>query len=269
MQKTSPAQSQFGHVPVKKMLVAMSMACVLSAGSVHAQVVVTDPVNTSANESGFTSQLAKTIEQFKKQIEQYAKQVEQYGLQLQQYKQMLSGIQNLSNGVSLTPNPLQHITNTQALIEGKCSSSSGSGGGVRSMVSSLMNSMASLMSKPITQSQQEICAHIVTTQIEKYNSTVDMLNNMTEYGNQFKQLDNLLQGNPTQADADRASAQVEKYHSAVTTQMSDWEAGMKADDAIISTLQSQQSSLGRAAFNGKPTPLGTVIQAATFARAFQ
>src|SRR6185437_9726895 len=64
---------------------------------------------------------------------------------------------------------------------------------------------------------------------------------LNQYGNQFQQLDNLLQGNPTQADAEWAAAQVEKYHSAVTTQMSDWQASMKADDAIISTLQGQQS----------------------------
>ena len=269
MQKTSPSKPQPRRLSGVKMLVILPLACAVYAGGVSAQVLVHDQGNITTNQAGFQSQLAKTIDQYKQQIEQYAKQVQQYETQLQQYQQMLSSIQNLSNGLSLAPNQLQHITDMQPLIDGACSNAASSAGLASSLVSSLMNSMGSLMSKPITQTQQQICAQIVTTQVEKYNSTVDMLNNLNQYGNQFQQLDNLLQGNPTQADAERAAAQVEKYHSAVTTQMSDWFASMKADDAIISTLQGQQSILGRAALSGKPTPLGTVIQAATFATAFQ
>jgi len=268
MQKTSQSKRQSRRLFGVKMRVALSLACAVYGGGVNAQVLVHDQGNIITNQAGFQSQLAKTIDQYKQQIEQYAKQVQQYELQLQQYQQMLSSIQNLSNGLSLVPNHLQHITDAQPLIDGACSNAAGSAGLVGSLVSSLMNSMGSLMSQPITQTQLEICAQIVTTQVEKYNSTVDMLDNLNQYGNQFQQLDNLLQGNPTQADAERAAAQVEKYHSAVTTQMSDWQASMKADDAIISTLQGQQSILGRAALSGKPTALGTVIQAATFATAF-
>lgn len=268
MQKTNPAKPQSRRLPGKKMLLALSLACALAAGSASAQVLVTDSANISTNQSGFASQLAKTIDQYKQQIEQYAKQVQQYETQLQQYQQMLSSIQNLSNGLSLAPNQLQHITNTDSLIQGACSSSSGSGG-LTGLVSSVMNSMTSLMSQSIRQSQLEICGQIVTTQVAKYNSTVDMLNNLNNYGSQFQQLDNLLQGNPTQADAERAAAQVEKYNSAVNTQMSNWQTSMNADDAIISTLQGQQSILGRVALNGSNTVLGNVVQAGAFAAAFQ
>lgn len=268
MQKTSPVKSKSRWLPGTKKMVALALACAVYAGGATAQVLVHDQGILSANEEGFKSQLAKTTSEYAKQLEQFQKQVQQYETQLQQYQQMLSSIQNISNGLSLAPNQLQQITNTDSLIQGACPSSSGSGG-LTGLVSNMMNSMTSLMSQSIRQSQLQICGQIVTTQVAKYNSTVDMLNNLHDYGSQFQQLDNLLQGNPTQADAERAAAQVEKYNSAVNTQMSNWQASMKADDAIISTLQGQQSILGRVALNGSNTVLGNVVQAGAFAAAFQ
>lgn len=264
MQKTSPAQAQPHNLPAKRILFALSLACALTVGSASAQVLVTDSANISTNESGFASQLAKTVDQYTKQIEQYKTQIDQYTTQLQQYEQMLSSIENIPNNLSLAPNQLKEVTDIDPLIQGKCSSTAGLGG----LVSSVMNSMSSLMTQSIANTQQMLCGQIVTTQVHKYNQTVAMLNKLRSYSNQFQRLDNALNTNSKEADTGRVAAQADKYNSAVATEMGNWEAQMKADDAVIATLENQQSILGHIALKGSNTILGNVVQATTFAAAF-
>jgi len=265
MHKTNPAKFRSRRLPGVSTLVALSLACGAFGGGACAQVLVHDQGVISGNQEGFQSQLAKTVDQYRQQIEQYTKQIQQYELQLQQYQQMLSSIPNIGNNVSLAPNQLEHVTNIDALIQGKCSGTSSMGG----LVSTVMNSMSSLMDQSITQTQQVICERIVTTQIKKYNETVDMLNKLhDQYGDQFQQLDSLFGSGSSMGDTERASGQAQKYSDALATEMSNWQARMKADDAVIETLQNQQSILGHVALKGSSTPLGNVIQATTFAAAF-
>lgn len=238
---------------------AMIAGCAAAVGSAGAQVLVTDPGSIAANERGFASQLAKAVEQ-------YAKQIQQYETQLQQYQQMLSSIQNLGNGLSLAPNQLQPIAGSAPLIQGKCSSPAAN---PAALVSSVINGMGLLATGPITQAQQALCGQIVATQVDRYNATIDMLNRLDDYGNQFQQVEDMAGSVSTQADAGRATAQVEKYGSAMATEMSQWRVRMEADDAIIETLRNQQSILGHMALKGGSTVPGNVVQAAAFAAAFQ
>lgn len=242
---------------LKKLAVSLSMAVAVCANNVGAQILVHDQGNITTNEQGFASQLAKTIDQYTTQLKEYA-------TQLQQYQQMLSGITSLSNGLSLQTNQLQPVTDVASLIRGKCSDSSSVGG----LVSGVMNSMSSLMTQNIAQTQKMICAQIVTVQVDKYNKTVTMLNKMNSYGAQFQQLESIAEAANTFADTGRTSTQVEKYTSAVTTEMANWQAEMKANDAVIDTLRDQQAILGRIALKGSPSLVGTVVQATTFATAF-
>lgn len=265
MQKTIPAKSKSRMLRGAKTLVAVSLACAAYASGASAQVLVHDQGVITSNQEGFKSQLAKTISQYEKQIQQYKTQLDQYTTQLQQYEQMLTSIQNIPNSVSLSSNQLEHVTNTDALIRGKCSGTPGVGG----LVSTLMNSMSSLMSQSITQTQQVLCGQIVTTQIKKYNETVDMLNQLhNKYGDNLQQLESSFQRVKSLGDTDSVTAQAQKYSDGLATEMSNWQARMKADDAVIETLQNQQSILGHVALNGSSTPLGNVIQATTFAAAF-
>lgn len=251
MQKTNPAKSRSHQYSRRIMLLILSLAGALTTSRASAQMVVIDPGNISTNQSGFASQLAKTIDQYRQQIEQYAKQIQQYQLQVQQYQQMLSSIENIPNNLSLAPNRLQPVTDTQSLIQGRCSSASGSAG----LVSVVMNSMSSLMTQSIAQTQQMLCGQIVATQVHKYNVTVDMLNKLNGYSDQFAQLDGLMNFGSTQADTDRASTQVQKYGVAIATDLGNWQARMNADSAVISTLENQQSILGHIALDGSNSHL--------------
>ncbi len=244
--------------PMLRYLLALGLAAGMAAvDTAYAQVIVAAPTTVAVNEQGFATQLAKTVEQ-------YAKQVQQYATQLQQYQQLLSSVGNLGNGLSLTPNQLQPVTNTAALIQGKCSHADNP----TVLVSSLMNNMSSLLSQPISQTQQALCAQIVSVQIDKYNRTVELLNRLRGYASQFQQVESTASAISTLADTGRVSTQVQKYASALNTDIGDWQAQMQADDAIVATLQNQQAILGHMALRGSNTVLGNIVQAVTFATAF-
>lgn len=240
-----------------RLLVLGLAAGIATVGTAGAQVLVADPTSVASNEKGFAVQLAKTTEQ-------YAKQIQQYATQLQQYQQLLSSVGSLGNGLSLAPNQLQPVADTAALIQGKCSGATGPA----DLVGSLMNSMSSLLTQSIVQTQQALCAQIVTVQIDKYNRTVELLDRLHGYASQFQQVEDLASAISTLADTGRVSTQVQKYASALDTDMGDWQARMQADDAIIATLQNQQAILSHVALRGSNTILGNVIQAAAFATAF-
>lgn len=234
----------------------VALALTLFAGSVSAQWHVVDDTAIANNKAGFASQLAKTIEQYTTQLKEYA-------TQLQQYQQMLSSIPGLRTGMSLVPNTLQPITNVSSIVEGKCAGPGETGG-----ISTLLNSMSSMMGESISQTQQVLCAQIVTQQIDKFNKTVAMLNKLHGYAGQFQQVENVVNAMSTLADTGRASIQVEQYGKAVQTEMADWQAEMQADDSVIATLENQQSILAHIALKGSNSTVGNVVQAAAFEAAF-
>jgi hypothetical protein len=162
-----------------------------------------------------------------------------------EYSQLVSSISGLSTGLSLAPNQLQQISDPSSLIQANCQGSQSSG-----LLGSLMSSLSSLNTQSITASQQQICAQIITTQVDKYNKTVALLTDMGQYSGMFQQVQGVNQAVSTLADSGRANNQTQVYSSALTTEMSNWHAQMQADDAIISTLQAQQNMLARQALNG-------------------
>jgi hypothetical protein len=162
-----------------------------------------------------------------------------------EYQELTSTISGLSTGLSLAPNQLQQISDPSSLIQANCQGASGGG-----LLGGLMNTLSSLNSQSITASQQQICAQIITTQVDKYNKTVAVLTDMGQYSGMFQNVQNVNQTVNTLADSGRANNQTQVYNSALTTEISNWHAQMEADDAIINTLQAQQNMLARIALNG-------------------
>lgn len=257
MHPDTPSATSCARSMPRCLLVLGLAASIATVGTAGAQVLVADPASIASNEQGFATQLAKSVEQ-------YAKQVQQCATQLQQYQQLLSSVGSLSSGLSLAPNQLRPVTDTAALTQGKCSGAASP----TDLVGSLMNSMSSLLTQSIIQTQQALCAQIVTVQIDKYNRTVELLDRLRGYASQFQQVEDIASAISTLADTGRVSTQVQKYASALVTDMGDWQAQMQADEAIIATLQNQQAILSHLALKGSNTVLGNVVQAAAFAAAF-
>jgi hypothetical protein len=236
----------------------MVLAAGLCGSGLHAQVIVHDPIAT------FDSHADSAL-QYAKQGAQYLKQLQEYATQLQQYAQLLSSIEGFTSGMSLVPNQLTHVTDSDSLVQGKCSGVSG----INGLVSTIMNSMGSLMNQSITQTQQMLCKQIVLKQIDKYNETVDMLNKIQGFSAQYQHLEQVAHGITTFADSNRSNGDQLQYSGAVQTEMANWKTNMTVDDSVIKTLKDQQSILGHIALKGSNTVLGNVVQATTFAAAFQ
>lgn len=238
---------------------ALSAALLLAGplvptGNANAQVVVTDPALTSVNSSNFASTIAK-------QVEQYAKQVQQYALQIEQYQQMLFSAINLGNNLTLTPTTMRPINDPSALVSAKCGS--GSSGGV---AGSLMSSITSLVHQPLSESQAAICAAIVQLDVDKYNKTVQALGQVEALNAKLGGLIQTINSVKTMADTNMSTAAVSGYSSQLITANTHWQDAMKADDAAISALQSQQSLLANMALNGGGASriLGDALGNATF-----
>jgi hypothetical protein len=214
----------------------VALACALAASNATAQVLVTDNASISNNKAGFAAQLAKTVDQ-------YAKQIEQYTLQVQQYEQMLTKVESLGTNFQLLPNNLQKI-DADTLVQANCSGSSGG------IVSNLLNNATSMLTQSITQNQQNICAQIVITQVDKYNATVDMLNTLSSDSAAVKKLDDLANSFTNLGQSSSVTTQAADLSNQVSAQVNAWNARIKADDAVISSLQGMQSTLAQMALNG-------------------
>lgn len=212
---------------------SLALALTLTTSSACAQWAVIDEANLEANREGFYSQLQQTIHQ-----------LETEKLQLEQ---LMSKISGLRFNVDLGQQSLQPVSDADRdnLIQVNCQSNNG--GIVGSAVNTLTSSLAS---HSIRENQQQICAQIVMAQINKYNITVGMLNKVQSYHSAFDQVSDIIDNVNTLADSSRAATQTQTYSNALTTEMANWRAQIEADDAIIRTLEEQQSMLARTALNG-------------------
>ena len=225
--------SRFDHLASRLRRTSVAVILGLTAPAAFAQWAVIDEANLKANTEGFYNQLQQTLQQL-----QTAK------LQLDQ---LMSKISGLHFNIDLGKQSLQTLSDGDRdnLIQMNCQSSTG--GIIGNAVSALTSSLAS---NSIRDSQQQICAQIVMAQVDKYNITVGMLNKVHEYNSTFDQVAGIINSVSTLADAGRAATQTQTYSNALTTEMANWRAQMEADDAIIRTLEEQQSMLARAALNG-------------------
>ncbi len=249
----------------RRLQVALTLALLgIFAGAAHAQVLVTDTAAISTSEEGFKSQLAQTIEQYTKQGLQYAKQLDQYRQQVQQYEQILTAIQGLATGgITLTSGRLTPISDASNLIQQSCPGANGGG-----ILGSMTSIVTSSFDNSITKNQQNICAQIILTQVDKYNKTVKMVNDTQQFGQELQQITASLSKMNTQGDSDRVAANAGTHSEQLAWEMQDWQSQMEKDDAVSSTLQQQQGILARVALNGSNTILGNVVQAGAFAAAF-
>ncbi|HEV2680619.1 MAG TPA: hypothetical protein VGV14_08965, partial [Rhodanobacter sp.] len=215
------------RVALRKTGIAMSLtlACSLFAGGTQAQVLVTDVAGDASNAATQASTAASVL----KQIAQYTLQAQQYASQIQQYEQMLTKIENLGSNFQLLPNSMAKI-DADPLIQANCNGSSGS------IVGNLLSSVTSLLKQSVAQSQQQICTQITTTQVDKYNTTVDMLGSLAANTSALQKLSDLTSSFTNAGESSSATTQAAGYSNQMATAMNDWEAHMKADDAIISSL---------------------------------
>jgi hypothetical protein len=202
--------------------------------------------------------------------------------ELQSWATQVSNIGASITGLGLNSSALQPLSDTDKvnLINASCP------GPNLFSVSGLAQAITQVLSPDsnanITQSQQQICQHIVQLQIDKYDRTVIMLARINNYGNTLSQLQSTLNnasssihniaaaaGGSGQSIADITSQMnnAQQNMTGLDAEMKAYQASISVDDAAISALQQMQSNLGKVALHGSPTPLGQLIQASAFAGA--
>lgn len=241
---------------VRAGVATLSLLCCFYAGLANAQVLVTDTISNATNTAGFSKQLAQSVAD-------YARQAEQLFQETQTALQLVSSVQGLTSNMSLFPNQMQQIGDASPIIEANCANSSSGG-----IVGNLLNQVTSLVNQSIMQRQQQICAAIVQTQVDKYNLTVQMIQHLGGYSDYFKKVEGIIKTAKTLGDANSANNQAQQYDSAMNTEMNDYQTQIKAKDALISSLQGMQSALAQGALRGDSSLLGNAVQAAALTAAF-
>lgn len=165
--------------------VGLALGLSLVALPTCAQWAVIDEANLEANKEGFYSQLQQTIHQLE--------------TEKQQLEQLMSKITGFHFNVDLGKQSLQPVSDGDRdnLIQLNCQNHTGG------VIGSAVNALTSLASHSIRESQQQICAQIVMAQVDKYNTTVGMLNKMQSYHTAFDQVSGIIDNIDTLADADR------------------------------------------------------------------
>jgi hypothetical protein len=229
----------------------LAFITIFFGSTVSAQVVVVNPTGEAKNVFGFAAQLAKTVSQLQQEVAQY--------------EQLLNTVEGLGTNISFTPNQLQPISDYSSLIDQNCPS--GTSG---SIASSLVTSIASTISptQSLAASQQQLCAQITMVQIDEYNKTVDIANQLGGLGGTLQKLNQLANEVNSLGTSAGATTQAETYTATVSSAMNDWQIKVAGDDKLIAALQQQQGILARVAMRGQNTPLGNVIQAGTLAAWF-
>ena len=266
----SPTRQSFARAKLprtRQSALILALIAGIFASAANAQVLVTDTVAISAAEEGFKSQLAQTISQYTKQGLQYTKQIAQYQMQIQQYEQMVMRVHGLGKNISLSPSNLKRIEEPEisGLVDQGCPSPDG-----RSVVGQLVTSIASSFrsTDAITSSQQKICANIVMLQVDKYNRSVEIINQLNKFGGTLNKLNDLANAVNNVGNANNTSAQAGALSATLAKSMHEWKLAIQGDDNLIKALSSQQAILARVALNGKPGIVGEVIQGAAFAKEF-
>lgn len=250
---------------VSQTMLALALIAGLFANAARAQVLVTDATAISTTEEGFKSQLAQTIEQYTKQGMQYAKQLEQYRTQMEQLRNILTKIQSLGTGISLVPKSMEKLSEDESnlLVDQACPGAP-MGAAAGGAISGLLGSAH----QPITARQQLICREIVLLQVDQYNITADALSELTTQASTVQKLNDVVNGISTLGESNSATSQAQQYMAQLQTASYTWKKQVDADEAMITTLQHQQSLLAKVALNGSNTVLGHVVNAVALKAAF-
>ncbi|WP_431635330.1 hypothetical protein ACQVBX_16040 [Dyella sp. KULCS107] len=223
-----------------------------------AQVLVLD-------QGAITASHADASASYIRQGLQYARQAEQLAQQVATVQNILVQAQSLGTNISLFDTQLKEITNTDQMIQSACP------GAESGIMGDLIGSLASVLTsnQPLAKRQQMLCAQIVVFQIDEYNKTAKALNAIgTANTSTLNKLNSLIATVDTLGKTSNAEAQAAGINATVTTAMATWQAQIKADDAVIATLQKQQAILATVAMKGSNTILGNVVQATALKAAF-
>ena len=246
----------------KGLVISLSLACSLTAGTACAQVIVTAPILEGAQTTSNVTQGT----QLAKQILQLEQQIQSYATQLEQLRNIMTRIQSLGTDISLVPKSLQPLSSSDSdkLIEQACP-----GAPLGGIVSGVISNLLGGSNQSIRERQQLICKQIVLIQINEYNITANALGELTVQQSTVQKLGDLVRTISSMGESSSATSQAQEYIAKLQLAAGTWRKQVDADESMIATLQQQQAVLSKVALNGSNTVLGNIVQAGAFALAFE
>jgi hypothetical protein len=251
----------------RRAVLVMSLAfAYVAMGTAQAQVAVVDvPAETAV---GTSATIAGAMQTFQTGM-QYATFVSQ----LTQLTATISSIASNPLGALIpstnTMSELSAATRDQ-LIQGKCSSAT-SGGIVSGVLQGLSSAVSAIdLGGNIAQAQQQICGNIVYAQVDEYNATVDLYQQMPRLRNNMTAVQGMVQQlNGIMGNSSSSTAQTVAFSQQEQQQISEWQSRVNVDENIIKTLNQQQSTLAAVSLKGNPNIIGNAVQDLALQKAFQ
>jgi len=237
-----------------------------------AQVVVTDPGNTSVSQGSLTGQLGE----YGETASRWAKELEEWNATFAHYQQQISAMQslldaaNLKFPVSLLDSKLSTVDITDG-VEQRCHPAS-SGLSLSGILGALSQQLNLSNDKDIVGQQRELCSKIVMMENTKYNEAVALINEtMPKMTEQYtKILDKVkIAVGETQGNQDQKANDIAAVDAETQAQFRQFEQRMKQYDAYIDALQDRQRSLAQMAFKGDKGLVGTLVQTTALAGALK
>lgn len=200
---------------------------------------------------------------------QYASVLKHYTDQVAFWQEQLVKLQGLQYDIFNITQTYKPIPPTYGVQE-RCPGAS------TSIISSIGSQLTSALTESINadgniaSSQDEICVKTVVAENKKYNFTVQYFAQLSLETSALTRLQMLRLSSIQQSTANMIalSGDTSRFQANIASAKSTWEAQMLQQDTEISLLKTQQSIFARRAMNGKPSIVGSLVNAAVLEAVF-
>ncbi|KJV26031.1 hypothetical protein [Luteibacter yeojuensis] len=251
MNKYTTKRRPLAHQACKALVaLGLTVAAGFYAMPSRAQWIVEDPVA-----------IAKSVEEYANQLQRWLETAQHYRDQVQFWQDNLTALQSLQFDLLRTQQQFKKVSDDFGVTEA-CPGASTSllSGDITSALTSVVGNLTG----DIASQQNAVCVMIRRTKNQRYNNTVDYLNQVTKQTDTLSKLAsmrlNLVGTSPGKTQA--LQEDTGRFSVNVAQARDSWKTTDEQLAAQIAALQDKQGMLGRQMMNGKTEVLGTVINAA-------
>jgi len=237
----------------------LALGCVMAAGSVNAQWVVTDPGHMAANIGQQIKTSVERAAEFGKEMAEWKKQYDHFQQQLIKFQSFLD------NPIALpTSEPWRELDKAQ-VVEQRCRQT---GGG--SILGNLMSRVGLNLDGDLSEQQMQICVNIESAKVEKFNYTVRFSRDtVPEMQRLLGQVQSQRKTSSDQGNVEGVDSESMRLANDLDIKYQMYQAQMAIYDAYIVAMVDKQNTLAKRGLKGQQTLIGSAISTAAMAGALQ
>lgn len=210
------------------------------------------------------SAIAKTVAQTIQQAAQHAQTVAQYALQILHWEQQLISMKARLLDYLRIPHFYTKIPQMQDAPE-LCGTNKGLVGELTAFMSNPLNLAGNL-----GEVQEQICLAKVANRNRLFNEAVDYFNDMEILvGEMKKAQDSMMLVGVSPGNAAFVDTQMSNLQLRLDSLRADFDSHLAQSEAVDAMLDRRQAAVGRQIMDGRPTILGSVIEAGILAAALK